>query len=97
MTPSTSSRTRLRRDWLSKGLAMWPSARAERARASSRGSEEPVSSSTGISENCASFFRAWQSSYPFMRGMTVSASTMSGRASRALRSASSPLSTAVIR
>jgi hypothetical protein len=58
VTPSTSSRTRVRSDWLSKGLATFPSARTARARASSKGSKVPVSSSTGTSESWGSDFRA---------------------------------------
>jgi hypothetical protein len=93
--PSTSSRTLLTSAWLSKGLVMWPSAFASRARVSSNASNVPASSSTGTPLRDGSFLIASQTSYPFRFGMTTSARTMSGLCSRARESASSPLSTAM--
>jgi hypothetical protein len=83
------------RAWLSKGFAMCPSAFAPRARASSKASNVPERSRTGMCFRAGSFFTASQTSYPFFRGMTTSARMMSGLSSRAFAMAASPLSTAV--
>ena len=60
--PPVSSFTRLMSAWLSKGFAMWPSARAWRARASSNASKVPASRRTGMCRSAASPFTASQTS-----------------------------------
>ncbi len=93
--PSTSSRTLLMSAWLSNGFARWPSACAPRARFSSKASNVPERSRTGMCFSDGSPFTASHTSYPLRRGITTSARITSGRSSRAFAIASSPLSTAV--
>jgi hypothetical protein len=93
----TSSFTRAMSAPLSNGFETWPSAFACRARVSSNASNVPARSRTGVFLSDASALTASQSSYPLRRGITTSARITSGLISRALASASSPLSTETTR
>jgi hypothetical protein len=83
------------KDWLSNGLTMWAVAPEARARFSSNGSKVPASSITGVCDVDGSERIAWATSYPVFPGIMQSAITRSGRSSRALLMASTPLSTMV--
>jgi hypothetical protein len=81
--------------WLSKGLVTWSSARAARARFSSKASNVPASSTTGMCWVFGSLLSASHTSYPLFPGIITSARTTSGRSSRHRAIASNPLSTVV--
>ena len=91
----TSPRTRPISACVSKGLAMWPSAPAARARPSSKASKVPARRSTGTSLREGSAFNAWHAWYPSMRGMAASARTTSGFRCLAWARSSSPSPTVV--